>query len=276
MKHLLSIQDLSCVGRCSLTVALPTISAMGVRCSVLPTAVLSTHTAFPNPDVVSLTERISTFADHWQENNICFDAISVGYLSDPEQGEAVSRLLDRFDAPVILDPVMGDHGKLYSRITAAHLAAVKKLCAKADVLLPNVTEAAFLTGLPYREAMDAAYLKELAEKLLDLGAKSVIITGTHYHAGQIGFFGADRNGTFSYEAGLVDRKFHGTGDLFAAVLAGALAQEKTLYDSAKLSAEFVRRCVLSTKESTPHGVEFEKELGWLFSSLSSTETIYGR
>ena len=276
MKHLLSIQDLSCVGRCSLTVALPTISAMGVRCSVLPTAVLSTHTAFPNPDVVSLTERIGTFADHWQENNICFDAISVGYLSDPEQGEAVSRLLDRFDAPVILDPVMGDHGKLYSRITAAHLAAVKKLCAKADVLLPNVTEAAFLTGLPYREAMDEAYLKELAEKLLDLGAKSVIITGTHYHAGQIGFFGADRNGTFSYEAGLVDRKFHGTGDLFAAVLAGALAQEKTLYDSAKLSAEFVRRCVLSTKESTPHGVEFEKELGWLFSSLSSTETIYGR
>ena len=276
MKHLLSIQDLSCVGRCSLTVALPTISAMGVRCSVLPTAVLSTHTAFPNPDVVSLTERISTFADHWQENNICFDAISVGYLSDPEQGEAVSRLLDRFDAPVILDPVMGDHGKLYSRITAAHLAAVKKLCAKADVLLPNVTEAAFLTGLPYREAMDEAYLKELAEKLLDLGAKSVIITGTHYHAGQIGFIGADRNGTFSYEAGLVDRKFHGTGDLFAAVLAGALAQEKTLYDSAKLSAEFVRRCVLSTKESTPHGVEFEKELGWLFSSLSSTETIYGR
>ena len=265
MKHILSIQDLSCVGRCSLTVALPTISAMGVRCSVLPTAVLSTHTAFPKPEVVSLTGKIEDFASHWAQNGITFDAVSVGYLSDPEQGEAIARLLDRFDAPVILDPVMGDHGKLYSRITPEHLAAVKKLCTGADVLLPNVTEAAFLTGLPYREYMDEAYLKELAENLLALGAKSVIITGTHYHAGQIGFFGADGSGTFSYEAGLVDRKFHGTGDLFAAVLTGGLARGASLRESAKLAAEFVRRCVLSTEISTVHGVEFEKELGWLTS-----------
>ena len=265
MKHLLSIQDLSCVGRCSLTVALPTISAMGVRCSVLPTAVLSTHTAFPKPEVVSLTGKIEDFASHWAQNGITFDAVSVGYLSDPEQGEAIARLLDRFDAPVILDPVMGDHGKLYSRITPEHLAAVKKLCTGADVLLPNVTEAAFLTGLPYREDMDGAYLSALAEKLLALGAKSVIITGTHYHAGQIGFFGADGSGTFSYEAGLVDRKFHGTGDLFAAVLTGGLARGASLRESAKLAAEFVRRCVLSTEISTVHGVEFEKELGWLTS-----------
>lgn len=267
MKHILSVQDLSCVGRCSLTVALPTVSAMGVCCSVLPTAVLSTHTAYPAPEVVSLTGKIEDFAAHWADNGITFDAISVGYLSDPEQGEAVSRLLDKFDVPVILDPVMGDQGKLYSRITDAHLEAVKKLCAKADVLLPNVTEAAFLTGLPYREQTDEAYLSTLAEKLLELGAKSVIITGTHYHAGKIGFFGADANGTFSYEAGLVDRKFHGTGDLFAAVLAGARVQGIGLYESARLAAEFVRRCVLSTKESTPHGVEFEKELSWLFSAL---------
>ena len=266
MKHILSIQDLSCVGRCSLTVALPTVSAMGVRCSVLPTAVLSTHTAFPSPEVVSLTGKIGDFAAHWLENGISFDAISVGYLSDPEQGAAVAALLEQFDAPVILDPVMGDHGRLYSRITPEHLAAVKALCARADVLLPNVTEAAFLTRMPYREAMDEAYLRSLAEKLLTLGAKSVIITGTHYHAGRIGFFGADESGTFSYEAGLVDRKFHGTGDLFAAVLTGALVQGKALQESARLAAEFVRRCVLSTENSTPHGVEFEKELGWLIAS----------
>ena len=267
MKHILSIQDLSCVGRCSLTVALPTVSAMGVRCSVLPTAVLSTHTAFPAPEVVSLTDRIGAFAAHWKQNGIGFDAISVGYLSDPEQGEAVAQLLEQFDAPVIVDPVMGDHGKLYSRITKTHLEAVKKLCARADVLLPNVTEAAFLADVPYREATDEAYLKELAQKLLALGAKSVIITGTHYHAGKIGFFGSDQNGCFSYEAGLVDRKFHGTGDLFAAVLSGALAQGKPLQKSAELAAEFVRRCVLSTERVTPHGVEFEKELSWLFSAI---------
>ena len=255
------------MGRCSLTVALPTVSAMGVRCSVLPTAVLSTHTAFPAPEVVSLTDRIGAFAAHWKQNGIGFDAISVGYLSDPEQGEAVAQLLEQFDAPVIVDPVMGDHGKLYSRITKTHLEAVKKLCARADVLLPNVTEAAFLADVPYREATDEAYLKELAQKLLALGAKSVIITGTHYHAGKIGFFGSDQNGCFSYEAGLVDRKFHGTGDLFAAVLSGALAQGKPLQKSAELAAEFVRRCVLSTERVTPHGVEFEKELSWLFSAI---------
>lgn len=269
MKHILSIQDLSCVGRCSLTVALPTVSAMGVRCSVLPTAVLSTHTAFPKPDVVSMTDKIGSFSDHWLGQGITFDAISVGYLSDPEQGAAVSALLDKFDAPVILDPVMGDHGKLYSRITDAHLEGVKKLCARADVLLPNVTEAAFLTGTPYQEETDEAYLEALAERLLALGAKSVIITGTHYHAGKIGFFGADQNGTFSYEAGLVDRKFHGTGDLFAAVLTGSLVQRKSLYDSARLAAEFVRRCVLSTETATPHGVEFEKELRWLIGTVNN-------
>lgn len=255
------------MGRCSLTVALPAISAMGVRCSVLPTAVLSTHTAFKNPDVVSLTGKIGSFTDHWQENGITFDAISVGYLSDPEQGAAVAALLEKFDAPVILDPVMGDHGKLYSRITPAHLESVRKLCAKADVLLPNVTEVAFLTGLPYREQTDEAYLSDLAAGLLALGANSAIITGTHYHAGKIGFFGADENGTFSYEAGLVDRKFHGTGDLFAAVLTGSLVQGKTLQSSAQLAAEFVRRCVLSTENVTPHGVEFEKELPYLWNTI---------
>lgn len=264
MKHILSIQDLSCVGRCSLTVALPTVSAMGVRCSVLPTAVLSTHTAFPAPEVVSLTDRIGAFAAHWKQNGIGFDAISVGYLSDPEQGEAVAQLLEQFDAPVIVDPVMGDHGKLYSRITKTHLEAVKKLCARADVLLPNVTEAAFLADVPYREATDEAYLKELAQKLLALGAKSVIITGTHYHAGKIGFFGSDQNGCFSYEAGLVDRKFHGTGDLFAAVLSGSLAAGSPLPAAAQKAAEFVRACVENTENVTPFGVEFEKQLHTLW------------
>lgn len=264
MKHVLTVQDLSCVGRCSLSVAMPTLSAMGIRCSVLPTAVLSTHTAFPNPEVVSLTENLEAFADHWEKQGITFDAISVGYLSEPAQAEAVAAILDRFSAPVVLDPVMGDNGRLYSRITEEHLNAVRGLCEKADVLLPNLTEAAFLTGLPYRENPDEDYLKGLCRGLLALGTKAAVITGIGRPGGQIGFYGTENGGgDFSYRAGFVPRKFHGTGDLFAAVFTGSLVRGESLHASGAKAAEFVRRCVLNTEEVTPHGVEFEKELPWL-------------
>ena len=261
MKHLLSIQDLSCVGRCSLTVALPTISAMGVRCSVLPTAVLSTHTAFPKPEVVSLTGKIEDFASHWAQNGITFDAVSVGYLSDPEQGEAIARLLDRFDAPVILDPVMGDHGKLYSRITGEHIGALKALAARAEVLLPNLTEAAALAGLPYRQQTDTDYLNALADGLLALGAKAVVITGIHLKDNAIGFYGKKQSGEpFCYQGSYIPRQFHGTGDLFAAVLSGQLLKGETLSAAAEKAAEFVKACVENTPQVTPMGVEFETQL----------------
>ena len=187
MKRVLSIQDLSCVGRCSLTVALPVLSAMGHQCSVLPTAVLSTHTAFPNPSVVDLTDHLAGFARHWQENDISFDAVSVGYLSDPGQAGIVGAILDNMDCPVILDPVMGDHGKLYRRITADHIHAMKRLAARADVLLPNLTEAAAMTGIPYREQTDQAYLEALLDGLLILGVRAAVITGVHLQDNAIGF-----------------------------------------------------------------------------------------
>ena len=166
MKRILVIQDLSCVGRCSLTVALPILSAMGVNCSALPTAVLSTHTAFPDPHIHSLTEDIVPIGEHLSEIGAEFDAILVGYLSDPEQAEAVAELMSSFACPVILDPAMGDHGKLYKGITREHIAVMRDLAAMADVVLPNVTEAALLTGMPYREDADTGYLRELARKLL--------------------------------------------------------------------------------------------------------------
>ena len=264
MKHVLTIQDLSCVGRCSLSVAMPTLSAMGIRCSMLPTAVLSTHTAFPHPEVVSLTDTLQAFAAHWKSQGIGFDAISLGYLSEPAQAEAVERILDDFRAPVVLDPVMGDNGRLYSRMTPAHLEAVRKLCRRADVLLPNVTEAAFLTGMPYRADPDEDYLRQLCRELLGLGAKAALITGIGWPGGQIGFYGMAQSGSvFSYRAGYVPRKFHDTGDLFAAVFTGSLVKGRTLEEAGALAAEFVRRCVLNTGEVTPHGVEFEKELPWL-------------
>ena len=261
MKHILSIQDLSCVGRCSLTVALPVLSAMGHRCSVLPTAVLSTHTAFPSPEVADLTDRLAGFARHWQENGVAFDAVSVGYLSDPRQAEIVDEILGRIGAPVILDPVMGDHGKLYRRITKDHIDAMKHLAARSDVILPNLTEAAALTGLPYREQLDEDYLARLTDGLLALGAKAAVITGVHLTDGAIGYYGRDKAGNaFSYQGELIPRQFHGTGDLFAAVLSGSLLKNMTLSDAARKAAEFVRSCVENTEKVTPFGVEFETQL----------------
>lgn len=260
MKHVLTIQDFSCVGRCSLTVALPVLSAMGVRTSALPTAVLSTHTAFPNPEIGDLTDKLLDFSNHWRQNGITFDAISVGYLADPRQAGIVAQILDDFSAFTVLDPVMGDNGRLYSRITEDHILALRTLCAKADVVLPNLTEAAALTGLPYREKAEEAYLKELTAGLLSLGAKNAVITGLRRGDSTIGYY-CSNGATFQGE--LIHKHFHGTGDLFAAVFLGSLMNGMDLTAAAENAEHFVRRCIQGTAQSTPHGVEFEKYLKYL-------------
>ena len=260
MKHVLTVQDFSCVGRCSLTVALPVLSAMGIRTSALPTAVLSTHTAFPQPEIADLTDKLLDFSNHWRKNGITFDAISVGYLADPRQARIVAQILDDFGAFTVLDPVMGDNGRLYSRISDAHIDALRTLCQRADVVLPNLTEAAALTGLPYRENLDEPYLKELTAGLLDLGSKNAVITGLRRGENTIGFYAS--NGA-TYQGELIHKHFHGTGDLFAAVFLGSLMNGMELTAAAENAEQFVRRCIHGTAESTPHGVEFERFLKFL-------------
>lgn len=268
MKRVLSIQDLSCLGKCSLTVALPVLSAMGCACTVLPTAVLSTHTAFPAPHIRSLTEDLLPTAEHWKNVGADFDAIAVGYLADPKQAEKVGQVLDLFGDTVILDPAMGDHGKLYSGQTEDHVAAMKDLCRRADLLLPNVTEAALLTGLPYRETAEESYLRELTAGMLEYGAEAVVITGFLWDAMTTGFTGAHRRtGSFSYRAQRIPRSLHGTGDLFSAVFTGSLVKGKTPYDSAALAARFVERVVTATPESSPFGAAFEGQLPWLWEQI---------
>ena len=272
MKHILSIQDLSCVGRCSLTVTLPVLSAMGCRCSVLPTAVLSTHTGFSGPEVISLTDRIAALDAHWQSQGIRFDAVLTGYLADPQQAEAVLPLLRRYKeqgSRILVDPAMGDHGKLYSRLDEDHVLAMSEICKEADILLPNLTEAAFLTEIPYREETDGAYLRALTGGLFRYyGVQSTVITGISGANDTIGFCGADREeGIFVHQGPKIPRSCHGTGDIFAAVFTGALLREKDLCESAVLAADFVRKCVENTPESTPHGVEFEQMLPWLWEQL---------
>lgn len=265
MKRVLSIQDLSCLGKCSLTVALPVLSAMGCACTVLPTAVLSTHTAFPAPHVRSLTEDLVPMAAHWKSVGADFDAITVGYLADPHQAQEVAQVLDTFSSPVILDPVMGDHGKLYSRQTPEHVRAMAQLCRRAKYLLPNVTEAALLTGLPYREQPDEGYLQELTAGMLEFGAEAVVITGFLWDEKTTGFAGACREGdAFSYRAPRIPKTLHGTGDLFAAAFAGSFLSGKAPYSAATLAAGFVERVVDATDTASAFGAEFEKVLPWLW------------
>ena len=273
MKTVLSIQDLSCAGRCSLTVALPVLSSMGCRCSILPTAVLSTHTGFPDPHVISLTGDIEKIFGHFSRLDLRFDAVTTGYLADAAQIEAVLPVLRHFrekGSLIIADPAMADHGRLYSRLGAAHVQAMAEICRCADILLPNVTEAALLTGLPYKADADAAYGQALAETLLErFPATAALITGVSGSSGTIGFTGCHRSsGCFSYETAIIPRQFHGTGDLFAAVFSGASLRGADPLHAGMEAADFVRACVAGTAEVTPHGVEFESQLYRLFPNPS--------
>jgi len=269
MKRILSIQDLSCVGKCSQTVALPILSAMGISCSVLPTAVLSTHTGFPDPAVCSLTEEMGRFSHHWQSVGAEFDGILVGYLSDPAQAEAVLEIISSFDCPVILDPAMGDGGRPYDGITPDHIEAMRDLCGLAQVLLPNVTEAALLTGLPYQAQTDGHYLRAMLERLC-MGPKTqtVIITGTDSDPEHTGFAGICRGeGLFSYRADRVAKTSHGTGDMFSAVFTGAYMLGADPFEAATLAAKFVERVLEGTEKTTPFGADFEKQLPWLWGQI---------
>ena len=268
MKRILSVQDLSCMGKCSTTVALPILSAMGISCSVLPTAVLSTHTGFPNPHIRPLTEDIVPVCQHLVEQGASFDGILVGYLANPEQAEAVLDVMTAFDCPVILDPAMADHGKLYSGMTQEHVSVMRDLAAMAEVVIPNVTEACLLTGLPYQPQPDGSCLRMMLGSLCRMKTQTVVITGVEPEEGQTGFAGIQAGeGMFSYRAQRRKAALHGTGDMFSAVFAGSYLLGKDPMESATLAAQFVERVLDHTEENTPFGGNFETQLPWLWQQL---------
>ena len=268
MKEVLCIQDLSCVGKCSLTVALPVLSAMGCTCSVLPTGVMSTHTAFPQPHIHSLTEDILPISAHWQKIGKAFDAVLVGYLSDNTQIQAVSAVLKENPVMTVLDPAMADGGKLYSGISPEHPKHLKALCRQAQILLPNVTEACLLTGIPYQETADQGYYENLIHRLFDLGVNNVMLTGVSLTEGQTGFLYASKSsGVQAYQAPKIPGHFHGTGDLFSAVFTGGLLTGLTGFDAGVLAAKFVEKVLKNTQTPTPFGVKFETQLPWLWEQL---------
>ena len=267
MKRVLAIEDLSGLGKCSLTVALPILSVMGCSCTVLPTAVLSSHTGFQGPYIHSMTDHILPIAQARQSAGAGFEGISVGYLSDPHQAACVGQVLERFPAKVVLDPVLGDHGTLYRGMTQAHVEAMRELCRKADVILPNVTEAAILTGLPCRENPEEDYIRELLSGLQTLTGGDVVITGAAFRKNSTGFVGISREmGNFQYEAEKIPRQLHGTGDMFAAVTLGELVKGRNLLDASTAAAQFVEKVVELTPAETPFGANFEQALPMLLNT----------
>ena len=262
-KRILTIQDISCVGQCSMTVALPILSACGHETCILPTAVLSTHTGgFGKPAVVHFDGQLDAMWQHWKENGITFDAILVGYLGSVAAVETAQRILEELLAPggvAIVDPAMADHGKLYAGFDENYAAAMGRLCAVADIILPNVTEAAMLSGMPYREETDEAYIGEL---LKGLDHKGVVLTGAYSEEGMTGVAILEGKQQQKIIHRRVGGSYHGTGDMFAAAFTGALMQGKSKYEAVKIAAEFLCRAIENTVKAPVHwyGVKFETAL----------------
>jgi len=257
-KRVLSIQDISCFGQCSLTVALPIISACGIETAILPTALLSTHTAgFKNFVCEDLSEFIKKATAHWNAENIKFDAVYSGYLGLSEEILLTKEIMSESGALCIVDPVMGDGGKLYPAFDMEYVKNMRLLCAVADVIVPNLTEACFLTGETYTENYDEEYIKRICEKLLALGAKSVALTGIGFKEHETGVFMAEKGGFKHYAHKKLDKSCHGTGDVFASVLTAALMRGASLEKAAKTAADFVVECMENTPAEHWYGVAFE-------------------
>ena len=268
-----AIHDLSCFGRCSLTIALPVLSAMGCQCSPLPTALLSAHTGFPGNTFLDLAAEMGRIAEHWAAMDLQFDAIYSGFLGSADQVDTVARFFDTFkksDTAVIVDPVMGDHGTAYRTCTPELCRGMRVLAENSDVITPNLTEAALLLDRPYEEIRQSdAY--EVVRRLSLGGRRSVVLTGYSSESGQTGALCFDRDSGESkaVQTPREPQDFSGTGDLFASVLAGGVARGVPLFQAAQAAADFVRDCIARTLAeglTEQDGVDFEPLLGQLTSS----------
>lgn len=276
MKRIVTIQDISCVGKCSLTVALPVLSAMGVETAVIPTAVLSAHSVFPEFTFRDLTEELLPIARHWNSQGLTFDAVYTGYLGSREQIDVVSAVIDTVAGPdtlIFVDPAMADQGRLYAGFDGAFARKMAELCRRADYIDPNVTEACFLTGTPYREVYGEDYVDMLLDKLRELCSGTVILTGVRLEKGRTGVVSVDPAGKKSaYFHETIPGQFHGTGDVFSSVVVGALMGGAGLTDALRLAAEFTCeciRCTVADPDSRWYGVSFERALPYLIQNLSN-------
>ena len=270
-KRVLAIHDISCVGRCSLTVALPVLSAMGLETSILPTSILSTHTGgFEGYTCRDLAEDMTPIADHWHSLGLEFDAVFTGWLGTYRHVEKLDRLLEAFgSAALIVDPVMGDNGRLYATLDDAYVDAMRAYCARADLLLPNITEAAILTGTDYPyPGYDRTWVEAMLRRLSALGSGAAVLTGVSLRPGRIGAAALDpREGRIRYfDRPFIPGMWHGAGDVFASVLVGERLRGTPLSASLDTAVDFTARCILRTRDAGTDerlGLQFEPLLGSL-------------
>ena len=275
MKRIISIQDISALGKCSLTVALPIISAMGVECAVVPTAVLSTHTQFTGFTFHDLTDEMEPIADHWRAQGFRFDAIYTGYLGSFRQVDIVKRYFQDFGAgaKIIVDPAMADNGKLYAGFGPEFPAKMSELLDGADLVLPNLTEACLMLGEEYREDYDRAYIRRLLEGLLAKGAKTAALTGVSFEKGRLGVVSLDGRGAYSeYFTEHLPVSFHGTGDIFSSAAVGGLVRGLPVSEALALAADYTVeciRCTLAEENHSLYGVNFEQAIPYLVKRLKA-------
>lgn len=276
--RLLTVQDISCVGQCSTTVALPIISAFGTECCILPTAVLSTHTAgFKNYTCLSLTDEFSAILKHWKSENIFFDCIYTGYLCGSEQIEIVKNLKRDFlseGGKLIVDPVMADNGVFYKGFDQAFADEMRTLCQISDVIIPNITEACFLTGNTYIESgYDKAYIEKILFDLASFGVKKTILTGVSFEKDKLGIavYDSESEEIFYYFNSRIDHNFHGTGDVYSSTVAGGISIGLSVEQSASLAVDFtVEAMKRSYDDRFTHwyGVRFEKAIPFLCEQIA--------
>ena len=277
-KKVLTIQDVSCYGQCSLTVALPIISACGIETAILPSAVLSTHTGgFTGYTFRDLTNDIPDIAKHWQKENIKFDTIYTGYLGSKEQIAYVKDIMDTLlteDGVRVVDPAMADHGKLYYGFDEDFVKEMASLCSVADVILPNITEACFMTNTEFKEhgEYDEEYILDLLGKLGDMGCKTVVLTGVTYTGENLGVavYECATKKIEYYFHQRISRNSHGTGDVYSSSFCGAFTRGFDVLESAKIAADFTVDSILQTIDDNDHwyGVKFEKSIPLLISMLN--------
>lgn len=272
-KKILTVQDISCVGQCSLTVALPVISACGVEASVLPSAVLSTHTAgFKGYTFRDLSDDMPDIVAHWKKENIEFDAIYTGYLGSEKQIDYVKNIFATVASAScvkVVDPAMADNGSLYPGFDMNFVSAMGSLCAEADYVIPNITEAALMTGLEYKIEYDRAYIDAILAGLCAIGCKNVILTGISYRDGYTGVVTLVDGEYAYYEHEKMPKGSHGTGDIYASAFVGSLMNGKSVYDSARIAADFCVECIKETQKHENHwyGSAFEPVLYKLIEAL---------
>lgn len=265
-KRILTIQDISCFGQCSLTVALPILSAAGLETVILPSAVLSTHTAgFTGFTVRDLTADMPGIAAHWKKEGITFDAVYTGYLGSMEQIDYVKDIVKdllKEGGAVMVDPAMADNGKLYPAFDKSYAEYMRTLTSQADIILPNITEAAFLTGMEYKEKYDEAYIDDLLASLHASGSKTVILTGVSYTDDTTGVVVSENGKKQYYKHKKIAQGSHGTGDVYASAFAGAYLNGKSAYEAAVIAADYTVSCIENTQgdENHRYGVKFEPML----------------